>query len=205
MALTEPHAPGATPLTAEQLSGLRLPITTHGELNAAEQQNILRVRLWARRARSITVPGMLSRECIERWHRRMYGDYGVGRGANARWTPTSAVRIPAIGVELRVLFDDARYWIEHATYQPSECAVRLHHRGVLIHPFANGNGRLRRFYADLLLTHHFERAPLPWGGGSFRYVSGLKRSNGQSSGPRRANVPGCAEPTGCCDFTPDFA
>lgn len=53
MALTDPHAPGATPLTPVQLRGLRLPLTTHGELNAAEQENILRARLWARGARSI--------------------------------------------------------------------------------------------------------------------------------------------------------
>jgi hypothetical protein len=38
MALTDPHAPGATPLTAEQVKGLRNPfISTHEELNRAEQ------------------------------------------------------------------------------------------------------------------------------------------------------------------------
>ena len=57
MALTDPHAPGATPLTADQLKGLRNPfITTHAELNRAEQANIVRARLWARTARSIVMP-----------------------------------------------------------------------------------------------------------------------------------------------------
>jgi hypothetical protein len=65
MALTDPHAPGATPLTPEQLRGLRLPLTTHGELNAAEQENILRSRLWARSARSISMPNMLTRQFVE--------------------------------------------------------------------------------------------------------------------------------------------
>ena len=66
MALTDPHAPGATPLTPVQLRGLRLPLTTHGELNAAEQENILRARLWARGARSIAMPNMLARQFVER-------------------------------------------------------------------------------------------------------------------------------------------
>lgn len=64
MALTDPHAAGATPLTPEQLRGLKLPVTTHGQLNAAEQENILRARLWARSARSIAMPKMLSQEFI---------------------------------------------------------------------------------------------------------------------------------------------
>jgi hypothetical protein len=43
MALTDPHAPGATPLTTDQLKGLRNAfITTHAELNRAEQANIVR-------------------------------------------------------------------------------------------------------------------------------------------------------------------
>ena len=48
--------------------------TTHGELNAAEQENILRARLWARGARSIAMPNMLTREFVEQLHLRMYGD-----------------------------------------------------------------------------------------------------------------------------------
>jgi len=41
----------------------------------------------------------------------------------------------------------------------------MHHRLVFIHPFPNGNGRLSRFYADLVLTRHFKQNPLTWGGG----------------------------------------
>ena len=43
MALTGAHAPGATPLTEEDLTGLLIPsVTTHGELNAVEAANIIR-------------------------------------------------------------------------------------------------------------------------------------------------------------------
>ena len=86
MALTDPHAPGATPLTPVQLRGLRLPLTTHGELNAAEQENILRARLWARGARSIAMPNMLTRQFVEQLHLRMYGDV---------WKWTFGINLPA--------------------------------------------------------------------------------------------------------------
>jgi len=165
LALTDPHAPGATPLTPEQLRGLKLPITTHGELNAAEQENILRARLWARGARSIVMPHMLSREFVEQLHARMYGDVWEWAGTQRLVDTNIGVPFPRIGVALRELFDDARYWLEHGTYEPVEFAVRLHHRLVSVHPFPNGNGRLSRFYADLVLTRHFGRERLTWGGG----------------------------------------
>jgi len=166
MALTDPHAPGATPLTAEQVKGLRNPfITTHAELNRAEQSNIVRARLWARTARSIVMPGMLSRKFLDDLHRRMYGDVWSWAGKQRTVDTNIGVNFPKIGVELRILMDDARYWLDHGTYSPIEYAVRMHHRLVFIHPFPNGNGRLARFYADLILTRHFKQNRLTWGGG----------------------------------------
>ena len=88
---------------------------------------------------------------------------GTGQAPSVRSTPISAYR--HIGVALRELFDDARYWLDHRTYEPMEFAVRLHHRLVFIHPFPNGNGRLSRFYADLVLTRHIRLNRLTWGGG----------------------------------------
>jgi Fic-DOC domain mobile mystery protein B len=186
VALTDPHAPGATPLTPEQLRGLKLPITTHGELNAAEQENILRARLWARVARSIVMPSMLSREFVEQLHARMYSDVWEWAGTPRLIATNIGVPFSRIGVALRELFDDARYWLEHGTYEPVEFAVRLHHRLVFVHPFPNGNGRLSRFYADLVLTRHFGRERLPWGGGELGsadprrkdYIAALQAADG---------------------------
>jgi Fic-DOC domain mobile mystery protein B len=167
MALTDPDTPGATPLTADQLKGLRNPfITAHAELNRAEQANIVRARLWARTARSIVMPYILSREFLEELHRRMYGDVWRWAGKQRTIHTNIGVDFPMIGVELRVLFDDARYWFNHGTYPPVEYAVRMHHRVTFIHPFPNGNGRLSRFYADLILTRHFKQDRLTWGGGA---------------------------------------
>ena len=44
--------------------------------------------------------------------------------------------------------------LEYKSYPLDEIAVRFSHRLVAIHPFANGNGRLSRTIADLLLVQH---------------------------------------------------
>ena len=58
-----------------------------------------------------------------------------------------------IGVQLRLLLDDVQYWIESKTFQPTEIALRLHHRLVYIHLFPSGNGRHARIMADALLAN----------------------------------------------------
>jgi fido (protein-threonine AMPylation protein) len=75
MALIGAHTPGATPLTEEDIRGLRLAsITTQGELNEAEAQNILRGQEWALRSRTRALSDMLSDEYLLRLHQEMFGD-----------------------------------------------------------------------------------------------------------------------------------
>jgi fido (protein-threonine AMPylation protein) len=53
VALTAAHAPGATPLSKEDLEGLRIAsVRTHGELNEVEAANIIGGQEWALRTRS---------------------------------------------------------------------------------------------------------------------------------------------------------
>jgi Fic family protein len=47
-------------------------------------------------------------------------------------------------------------------YPLIEIAVRFHHKLVQIHPFPNGNGRMGRLAADLLLEYS-KVPPLNWG------------------------------------------
>jgi Fic-DOC domain mobile mystery protein B len=160
------HAAGVTSLTPDQLKGLRNPfITNHAELNRAEQANIVRARAWARTARNVMIPKMLSRDFLENLHSRMFGEVWRWAGKQRVVNTNIGVGFTKIGVELRTLFDDASFWMDHKTFPPIEFAVRMHHRIVLIHPFPNGNGRLSRFYADLLLIRHFKEPALTWGGG----------------------------------------
>ena len=58
---------------------------------------------------------------------------------------------------------EAIFWIEYKAYAPAEIAVRVKHRLTTIQPFPNGNGRLSRFMADLLMEKVFDAAPLAWG------------------------------------------
>ena len=49
-----------------------------------------------------------------------------------------------------MLVDDAVAWVDNATYEADELAVRFHRRLVAIHPFPNGNSRHTRVAADHL-------------------------------------------------------
>jgi fido (protein-threonine AMPylation protein) len=78
MALTGAHAPAATPLTGEDIRGLKLAsVTTQGELNEVEAQNILRGQEWALRSRTRSLSDMLSDEYLLRLHKEMFKDCHV--------------------------------------------------------------------------------------------------------------------------------
>jgi Fic-DOC domain mobile mystery protein B len=69
-------------------------------------------------------------------------------------------------MELRVLVDDANFWVESQTYLPEEIAIRFKHRLVSIHCFPNGNGRHSRIMADLIVLHVFGLNKFSWGNSS---------------------------------------
>lgn len=64
---------------------------------------------------------------------------------------------------LKVLLDDARFWVEHDTYPPDEMALRFKHRLVSIHPFPNGNGRHSRLCGDIFISHICKEKVFTWG------------------------------------------
>lgn len=142
------YAPGATPIDADELAGL-IPghITTQGELNEWEQQNIQLGDDWARRQRK----DLLNEDFLRQLHKRMFGETWKWAGEFRRSDKNIGVDWLHIAVELRKLLDDLRYQVEHGSYPPDEIAVRFHHRLVSIHPFPNGNGRHARLMADLLV------------------------------------------------------
>jgi Fic-DOC domain mobile mystery protein B len=164
MALTGINAPGATPLSDEDLQGLRIPsVTTHGELNEVEAANIIRGQEWALRARTARLPDLLSDRFMQRLHLTMFGD--VWRWAGKYRLKDTNIGVPSneIREHLRNVYDDARAWLEHDVYSPEEFAARLHYRIVTVHPFPNGNGRHARMVAHVVLVRHFKHDPLPWG------------------------------------------
>lgn len=180
----------ATPLAPGEREGLLQSWITHrADLNEAERENIVEGVTWARRRRRRTVDGMLNDGFVRELHKRMFGDVWNWAGSyrqTERNIGVDAFRIPN---ELGNLFGDVRYWVEHKTFSPDEIAIRLHHRLVAIHPFANGNGRHARLMADLLIEL-FGGTPFSWGGGSLadtgelraRYVAALQAADDHDIG-----------------------
>jgi Fic-DOC domain mobile mystery protein B len=145
------YLPGATPLDPNEVRGL-IPtyISTQGELNALEQENILRAEAWLGRRRKLD--DILNESFLIRLHTEMFGD--VWRWAGKYRTTDKSIGVPWQQVPTAVhnLLENTRYQIENRVYPLDEIAARFHHRLVEIHPFANGNGRHARYATDALLT-----------------------------------------------------
>jgi Fic-DOC domain mobile mystery protein B len=162
----------ATPLTAEEREGL-IPahVALRRELNELEQQNILTAATWALRRRR----NPLDERFAKGLHRRMFGE--VWKWAGDYRTSDKNIGCPAwqIQTELHRVFGDVAYWIEHRTFETDEIAVRFHHGTVLVHPFANGNGRWSRLMADLLLVRMDGKA-FGWGNSALRNADDTRRA-----------------------------
>lgn len=155
---------GATPLNPEELDGLKHKhITTRGELDELEQVNIEQGLLWLARQRRKDI---LTDDFAITLHKRLFGDVWNWAGSFRRTGKNIGIDPINISVELRTLMDDARHWAEHDTYEPTEAAVRLHHRLAYIHSFPNGNGRHARIMADTVLANIYKAEPIDWAGGN---------------------------------------
>lgn len=181
---------GATPLSDEEREGLKLSyVTTRGDLNAAEQQNILKAQKWAewaaRRKNKI-----LSRDYLNTLHKGMYGDVWTWAGTYRKTEKNIGIDPVRIQTELQELLNNVSYWIEHETYPPDEIAARFHHKLVYIHPYPNGNGRHARQAADILLKG-LGQPPFTWGRVNLRdagqtrktYINTLRAADGHDIGP----------------------
>jgi Fic-DOC domain mobile mystery protein B len=169
MALIGKNVPGETPLSDQDLQGLKLPLlTTRGQLSAVEGPNIVSGKQWALGARRSQLPGMLSIEYLQELHRQMFRDVWqwAGEIRPTQLENAFASSVPDIRPHLAGLYADAvEFWLADPKMGPDEFAVRVHHRVVKIHPFRNGNGRHSRLLADLILEKHYQVKPFTWGGG----------------------------------------
>lgn len=161
MAVRIDEPPDATPLDRDEAQGLiPLHISTRGQLNEWEQQNIVEGERWAfgRQHRDLR-----SLEFIKQLHRRMFGRTWKWAGKFRITEKNIGVDPTRIPVEVQELMRDVQTQVEHGAYSLKEIAVRFHHRLVWIHPFPNGNGRVSRTMTDLLLVS-LGAEPFHWGG-----------------------------------------
>jgi len=144
------HADDAgTPLAPQERDGL-IPthITTREQLNELEAANILQAIGWAfARKRNV-----IDEAFLLGLHRRMLNHVWRWAGKYRVTERNLGVQPYRIQIELIALLGNMRFWIDHGTYPPDELAVRFHHGLVVIHPFANGNGRWSRLAADILIA-----------------------------------------------------
>ena len=149
----------STPLDSDERDGL-IPsyITLRGELNEAEQANIVRAEEWAFSRRR----DVLDQKFLNQLHKRMFGSVWKWAGVFRQSGKNIDVDAYQIPQQLQLLIDDCKYWIEHETFEPDEIATRFHHRLVFVHPYANGNGRHARLAADLLAVF-MGRQRFTWG------------------------------------------
>jgi Fic-DOC domain mobile mystery protein B len=181
----------ATPLEAEEREQLLQSwITNRGDLNIAEEENIIAGVAWARGRRGRTPAEMLTTDFALLLHRHMFGDVWKWAGAYRMTARNIGVDAYRIRTDVAQLMEDVRYWVDNGTYKPDEIAVRFHHRLVAIHPFPNGNGRHARLMADLLIER-LGAAPFTWGSGNLidagmlrrRYITALRAADGHDLQP----------------------
>lgn len=163
MGLDLDYSDGQTPLDEDEKEGLLIPtVTTRGELDEFEQLGVEKANEWLLN-KKFSVNKILTEDFVKELHKRMFNDVWKWAGEFRKTNKNIGVDKFMIGLELKNLLDDCKYWIEKKVFSEDEMAVRLSHRMVLIHPFANGNGRHSRLIADVLITKGFGKAYFTWG------------------------------------------
>ncbi len=157
---------GQTPLEEDEKEGLLIPsVTTRQELDEVEEQNIEQAIRWTiERRKRFTGAEILTELFVQDLHRRMFGSVWKWAGSLRQSNKNIGVDKYLIGIELRTLLDDSKFWIENKTFSDDEIAIRFKHRIVSIHCFANGNGRHSRLMADMIAEKIFGLEVFTWGG-----------------------------------------
>ena len=163
MGLILDFSDGQTPLEEDEKNALIIKtISTRGELDEFEQQNIEQAIIWAigRRFEPVKI---LTENFVKRVHLKMFSEVWKWAGKFRSTNKNLGVDKLEIGIELRKLLDDTNYWVENKVFDADEIAVRFKHRIVTIHCFTNGNGRHSRLMADIIIKNVFDLPVFSWG------------------------------------------
>lgn len=153
---------GQTPVDEEEKEGLKIKsITTQVELDEFEQLNIEKAVEWTIHT-TLKAEKILTEKFVKDLHKRMYGDVWKWAGEFRKTEKNLGIPWTQIGIEVKHLLDDTKYWIENQTFSPEETAIRFKHRIVSIHCFPNGNGRHSRLMADIIMESIFGNEVFSW-------------------------------------------
>ena len=164
MGLNLEYIDGQTPLDEDEKDGLLInSISTRGELDEFEQQNIENAIQWIL-TRKFKNEQIFTEAFIQDLHKRMYGQVWQWAGKYRSTNKNIGVDKLQIPVDLKALLDDAMYWITNDVFPPDEVAIRFKHKLVSIHCFPNGNGRHSRLMADIIIEKIYNQPVFTWGG-----------------------------------------
>jgi len=177
----------ATPLSPDEIDGL-IPthITLRSELNELEQKNIGHADIWAfLRKRNVLDDGFL-----RGLHRRMFNEVWRWSGEYRRTEKNLGVLPHLIQPGVYQIVGDMRVAPQHKAYGPDELALRLSHRLVCVHPFANGNGRWSRLVGDLMVVNQGGKR-FSWGSADLqregkdreKYIDALRAADNHDYAP----------------------
>ena len=139
----------ATALSFEERDGL-IPthVTNRSELNELEQKNIAQADGWA----FLRKRNVLDEIFLKGLHRRMFKNVWRWSGDYRKTEKNLGVLPHLIQPGVYQIIGDMRVAFQHKAFEPDELALRLSHRLVSVHPFANGNGRWSRLVGDLMIV-----------------------------------------------------
>lgn len=156
MGLDLEYIDGQTPIDEKEKEGLRIEtISIKAGLDEFEQLNIEEALQWVF-GKKFKSKQVFTEKFIWDLHKRMYGNVWIWAGQFRKTDKNIEVDKHQIPMQLKVLCDDALFWIENETYATQEIAIRFKHRLVSIHGFPNGNGRHSRLMADVIIENLFD-------------------------------------------------
>ena len=163
MGLDLDYIPGQTPLDEDEKEGLLIEtIATRAELYEFEQQNIEEAVQWVL-GRSLKSKTVLTEQFVKKLHQRMYGNVWIWAGEFRKSNKNLGIDKLEIPVAVKMLLNDAAFWVENNTYPPNEIAIRFKHRLVSTHCFPNGDGRHSRLMSDIIIDKIFKEPMFSWG------------------------------------------
>ncbi|MFT7298883.1 MAG: Fic-DOC domain mobile mystery protein B [Sphingobacteriales bacterium] len=176
MGLNLNYSEGQTPINEDENDGLKIKsLTTQKELDEFEQLNIEKAVGWTL-SNKFTTEKILNEKFIKNLHKRMYNDVWRWAGEFRQSDKNIGINWTLIGIELKILLDDTKFWIANQTHSPDEIAIRFKHRLVAIHCFPNGNGRHSRLMADIIIENIFNKEFFSWNGSNMVNANEIRRN-----------------------------
>ncbi|WP_413484716.1 mobile mystery protein B [Morganella psychrotolerans] len=186
MTLSADNPIGATPLSPDDISGLKHKhIETREQLNELEAANILQGQFRISQLKNLTPEIIFNRDFITDLHISLFGDVWEWAGKFRVRELNIGVAPHNISADLHNFLEDAKCWATFQHFDNLELSARIQHRLVQIHPFVNGNGRHSRIFTDIVRIFVLKEKPMKWANAKleniteerFAYISSLRTAD----------------------------